>query len=652
MVLKIYLADLIHETFPSNSTIPLNIGSVAAYALQKHGSDIDVTLFKYPSDLFQAVDENMPDVVGLSNYSWNQELNRVVTQKLRDRSQNVVICSGGPHIRADNEGTETFMRAHPQIDYYCMMEGEQPFANLVEYFLSANGPVRARNCTSNIDGVAYVRADDQFHFSIIPFKKTDIDDMPSPFLTGILDNFLNSRQLTPLIETNRGCPFHCTFCVWGISSMDKLRLFPLERVVQEIDYIGKLSPSPRWIVADANFGALKRDIEIAQRIKDVENHGKILKSVQFWWGKNSSKRTSEIVKITGKLANPLVAIQTSDVQVLENIKRSNISLDDMKTLMNSFHEDGFEVDTDIIIGLPGETYSSHLQTLRDACSFGFDFIIANNIRLLPGSEMENDETREKYKLKTRFRMISTAYGCYEGECAFEYEESVRSTTTISEEEMFSLRQVHFMLWVLMNLGLAKPLLRWAQETKNINPIDLIFGTVKYPGHKTLERFFEDIEEESRSEWFDSVEELQQFGRENFTNLVEKPFLKINFKYTAFLLLNKEIARLILDSIVAQIGGQTAKDIGDFCFERIWFFGDPFEKSLSIPDHVFRVLEDAPSAADNSSKTYDLKISPANRELITFEFENSQFGNDELTGATMAVESHSSRFFYDIQSACS
>ncbi len=173
MALKIYLADLVHDTFAGNFTVPLNIGCIGAYAKEQFSSDVDVKLFKLPSLLFQAVDRAMPDVVGLSNYSWNQELNRVVVNKLRSRNPNLVVCSGGPHIRTDKEGAEAYMRAHPEIDYYCMMEGEQPFANLIQYFLSEHGPVRAHDCTSEIVGVAYRNAGGDFHFSIIPFNKGD-----------------------------------------------------------------------------------------------------------------------------------------------------------------------------------------------------------------------------------------------------------------------------------------------------------------------------------------------------------------------------------------------------------------------------------------------------------------------------------------------
>ena len=39
----------------------------------------------------------------------------------------------------------------------------------------------------------------------------DLTLIPSPYLSGRLDQFLDGK-LMPVIQTNRGCPFSCTFC--------------------------------------------------------------------------------------------------------------------------------------------------------------------------------------------------------------------------------------------------------------------------------------------------------------------------------------------------------------------------------------------------------------------------------------------------------
>ena len=71
--LRIYLCDLTHETvILVSDTIPLNLGYVASYAKKIHGKSIEISLFKYPDNAIDAIKKNPPDVLGLSNYSWNR----------------------------------------------------------------------------------------------------------------------------------------------------------------------------------------------------------------------------------------------------------------------------------------------------------------------------------------------------------------------------------------------------------------------------------------------------------------------------------------------------------------------------------------------------------------------------------------------------
>ena len=78
--LKVYLCDLSYDTIKLVSdTIPINIGYIGSYAKKMHGNSIEVSLFKYPDIAIEAIKKNPPDVLGLSNYSWNSllVLNRI-----------------------------------------------------------------------------------------------------------------------------------------------------------------------------------------------------------------------------------------------------------------------------------------------------------------------------------------------------------------------------------------------------------------------------------------------------------------------------------------------------------------------------------------------------------------------------------------------
>lgn len=644
--LKIYLADLVHDYLPGNYIVPLNIGLIDIYLKNQFGNKVEIKLFKSSKKLLDEFRRlPKPDIVGFSNYSWNQELNRHLMSLIIQESPKTVIVSGGPHIRTDPDGIKKHLENFSNIDYYCMFEGEIPFGNLIEYFLSKNQVIKKTQCDKEIHGVAYVKENKLF-YPVITTQGRTITDIPSPYLSGILDDFLDSNQWVPILETNRGCPYSCTFCVWGISAMDKVRVFPFERSLQEIEYVAERSPSPRWVFADANFGIIPRDIDLARKIREVaDKHGK-LKMVQVWWAKNSSKHTLEISKIFGSLADPLAAVQSLDETVLKNIKRDNIKLNTMTDLLEHWKKENTNVFTDVLVGLPGESLQSHLSTLRQVFEHGFSDIGVGNIRLLPGSEMESDQCRQTFNLKTKYRLISGSYGKYDGTPIFEYEESVRSSKDIAEEEMHYLRIIHFFIWAFWNLGLAKPLLKWILIESGKNPLDVLMDLAKPGRDPHLDNFVAEFDAEAREEWFDTADQLKEYYTKNFEQLIAEGFLKLNHKYLAKILLDKKLAKFLIDSLVRQNHSHISEQLGQFCFDRIFFIDSPIAKKCEYDKDMVNILKLIYPYVNFESNTCFFEQQEGAKEAISFELDKFGFNKDPLRALTLTVESYRNRFLYD------
>ena len=648
MPLRIYLADLAHDYLPGHYVIPLNIGYLSAYLQHNFGKQVDVRLFKSPRVLLDSIRQGpAPHVMGFSNYSWNQELNRAMIKRLRAEFPDTVVCSGGPHIRTDDPGVAAYLSEHRDVDYYCMVEGEVPFGHLIEHFLSSK-PVRASYCGQELPGMAYL-TDDQLVYPRVGFEKGTIENIPSPILTGVLDDFIGSSQWVPLLETNRGCPYHCTFCVWGISAMDKVRVFPLDRVLEEIRFMGKRSPSGYWIFADANFGMLKRDLDIAREIRRVADKHGVLRTALLFWAKNSSHYTVEIAQTLGHLSDPLAAVQTMDETVLKNIKRDNIKLTTMTDLLEQFHRDGLKASTDVLVGLPGESLDRHLDTLRRVYKLGFDRINVGAIRLLPGSEMESNETRADYDLQTKYRLISGNYGIYEGEGVFEYEESVRASKDISEDEMHSTRVIHFFVWALSNLGVAHPLLRWLQLEHGLNPIDAILSLSTLGKDTALDKFLLDFDEEARGEWFDSPEDLVAYYTAHFDQLIADGFLKMTSKYLAKIILDKGFARTLLTVISSEVDSPIAAELAEFCFDRIYFLDNAVQqKECSYSDELIAALKKVFPHLPFESSICRFGIEDGVKSYIDHELKRFEFANDPPRGLALTLESCYRHFLYDFE----
>jgi len=104
------------------------------------------------------------------------------------------------------------------------------------------------NTIVNIDGIVFDN------------EKTDriqtIDDIPSPYLSGVFTNIINenpSVSWAVLIASYRGCPYHCTFCDQGKSLYNKIRTFNINRVLDEIRWVGKTAGCEVLKLIDSNF---------------------------------------------------------------------------------------------------------------------------------------------------------------------------------------------------------------------------------------------------------------------------------------------------------------------------------------------------------------------------------------------------------------
>jgi radical SAM superfamily enzyme YgiQ (UPF0313 family) len=292
-----------------------------------------------------------PQLCLFSTYSWNEVYNLSIAQEIKQKWPNCTIVFGGPQVDDDYEN---FLNRNKFVDSVVVGEGEVSLHQLLLDLLD-------NNLKKGYD----------------IYKRTSLDHMPSPFVNSkILDKVIKENPNVTWscnIETNRGCPFACTFCNWGSLTQSKIKQFNLEKVFAEIDWFGK-NKIDYMYVADANFGVFhERDKLIAEYIVKTKKETGFPRALNMTWYKNSSEKVIEIVKIldsVGLARGLTLSVQSMNDKTLESIKRKNMEVSQLGKMYQMCNDNNLRFYTEFIIGLPYETKETWRNTLCTAIDLG------------------------------------------------------------------------------------------------------------------------------------------------------------------------------------------------------------------------------------------------------------------------------------------
>lgn len=511
--LKIYLGDLTYDTVTlATEAFPLNVGYIASYCKKLFGDYVDIKIFKYIPKLEKAIRESPPDILGLSNYCWSHNVSLEMFRMLSQKKPYALKIWGGPNFPIDIPSQEEFMKKHTEVDAYVPIDGEVGFSNIIERILQLDSleQMREKIMDKPIDGCVTRNVTGEMQYSIPTIRIKGLDEIPSPYTTGLLDEFFDGK-LTPMIQTNRGCPFHCTFCTDGKDDVDQVNMFSLDRVRSEINYISERVPkNTRSLhISDLNFGMYSRDQEICDELANMQEKFDYPKFIKCTTGKNQREK---IIKAIRKLSNSLritMSVQSLDKQVLTNIRRSNISVDQMLELYPAIKNAGLQTTSEVILGLPGETYQNHIETVRGLIRARMDEVVVHTCMLLDGSEMKTPLERKKWDLKTKFRVIQRDFAkLSNGKNVVEIEEVVVSSKTLTFEEYVELRVLAWVIFVTNKGIVFEPIIKFLRQN-NIDVFDLYYKMMKEITNAPEKVFIvsKRFKEATINELWDSPEEI-------------------------------------------------------------------------------------------------------------------------------------------------
>ena len=341
-----------------------------------------------------------PDIATFSISMWNEKLSLHIAQEIKKRWPTCLIIFGGsqcPHKPIE------YLKKYDFIDLAIRAEGEEAFKELLLRYLES------KHDFSNIPNLSY--RNDKTRDCIInletPETEKDLDKYPSPYLNELYEYLFDKKNhnYQIIIETNRGCPFLCTFCYWGRGgNTNKYRFHSLDRVRDEIEWAGQ-HKIPYIFNADSNFGMHRRDMEIAKYLADAKQRYGYPEKFRTCWGKNTDEKIFNVANYLFK--NDLgkgmtLGRQSNDKTVLKNIKRDNIKLDTYKILQRRFNRLNVPIYAEMILGLPGETYDTWISGVEELLQTGLNnqlFIYPAEV--YPNTELGEPEYQKNFGIQTQ-----------------------------------------------------------------------------------------------------------------------------------------------------------------------------------------------------------------------------------------------------------
>lgn len=349
--------------------------------------------FKWLSPIYQkefSLPEEQIDILGLSCYVWNAGINYEIARLAKEKNPKCVVIAGGPEVDYKNPN---FFKLHPYVDVVVIQDGEISFTQILD---------KIANNDYNFNNILGVMTKTSKLFSL-PIKPTKfegtISEITIPEYTAICQDIIDKKcKIAYTLETDRGCPYGCTFCDWGSNTMNKIRKIDADLVYQEIEWVGQNKVTALFI-ANANFGIFPRDVSIAKKIAEVKNKYGYPKIVQTNYTKTHANHIVEIIKIfndANLIDSFALAIQSTSTQTLEISDRTNLPEAEVEKIISLCSELNLPIRPQIILGMPGETLGSFKQTFEDLMVRG----IYDNFCVFPFEMLVNaPASEEKYVLE-------------------------------------------------------------------------------------------------------------------------------------------------------------------------------------------------------------------------------------------------------------
>jgi radical SAM superfamily enzyme YgiQ (UPF0313 family) len=382
-----------------------------------------------------------PDIIGLSCYIWNIAFVKRLLPHLSNALPEVIVVLGGPEV---SYNSEEVLRSEPLVDYVLSGEGERPLALLLDVIAGGKEPAGIPGICFRLNGEIAVSP---------PYCASD--EPPNPYTEAYLAA-LNGR--IAYLETSRGCPFACAFCLSGREG--RVRYFDIDRAKRDILLLANSGTRTVKLV-DRTFNADRmRARDIYSFI--IENYGSAIPNdVCFHFeiaGDLLDEETLRLLETAPKGALQFeIGLQSLNEKTLEAINRRT-DVGRLKAAVGRLISFGnIHVHIDLIAGLPHEDMKSFEKSFNAAYMLKPHMLQLGFLKLLYGAPM---------------REQPGAFPCrYSPEPPYE----VTETPWLTEAELRRLRDAEDALDRLYNSGRFSRTLDLVLKQTSVAPFELFMS---------------------------------------------------------------------------------------------------------------------------------------------------------------------------------
>lgn len=430
--MSILLATLNSKYIHSNLAIRL------LYQLNKNTAGLSWKEFtiKEPKDEIAAYCKDF-EVVAFSVYIWNITQTLEVCRKIKALNPGVKIMLGGPEVSYEYEPVIML----DEVDYIVVGEGEIPFARFLEKYKQDEiipGIVSKKN-----GQIFYLPCLEDFDLKALEEINPYVDDAPEELYNKVL-----------YVETSRGCPYKCEFCLASLDN--KVRYLSMPRIKDNLLHVMKHGRVVKFL--DRTFNVKKAfTIEVFQFILDHHKQGNI-----FQFEITADILHADIIRYVNEVVPKglfrfEIGIQTVNQQAnLEVSRKQNFYK--TKGVIEQVREK-IEMHLDLIVGLPLDYWEDVKYSIEEVFKIFPPELQLGFLKFLKGTPVREKYEKHNYKFDPEppYQIIESDY--------------------LSKDELYQITQLEFALEAYWNKKRLVNTLKYV--TIHYSIFDFLLGLGKY-----------------------------------------------------------------------------------------------------------------------------------------------------------------------------